>query len=87
MKGKIRMWNLNRGFGFLECKDSKDVFFHFSAVENRDHYDINVGNIVEFELGTDATGRTLAKRIRGIDEPTTDCAPIRFGDIGVEDAA
>jgi cold shock CspA family protein len=86
MKGKIRMWNLNRGFGFLECTESKDVFFHFSAIENRNH-DINVGDVVEFELGSDATGRTLAKRIRVIDPHATDCAPVRYCDIGVDEAA
>ena len=48
---------------------------------------IRVGNILEFELGSDKAGRTQARNARVVDEPRTECTPIRFGDFGFDEAA
>ena len=32
MKGKIKWYNLRRGYGFIEGEDGKDVFIHRTAL-------------------------------------------------------
>ena len=32
MKGKIKWYNLRRGYGFIEGEDGKDVFVHRTAI-------------------------------------------------------
>lgn len=50
--GKIKMFNEDKGFGFIKPDDGgDDVFFHVSAL--RDGDEINVGKAVTFEMGTD----------------------------------
>ena len=50
--GKIKMFNEDKGFGFIKPDDgSNDVFFHVSALREGD--EITVGEAVTFETGVD----------------------------------
>ena len=48
MKGKVKMFNSGRGFGFITGEDGKDVYVHSSAVEGGAA--LSVGDSVEFEV-------------------------------------
>ena len=50
LKGKIRRLIRERGFGFIAAEDSKDVFFHRSALAGEDFDALKEGNSVEFDL-------------------------------------
>ena len=62
-KGKIRSWQDDRGFGFIQPNEgSKDVFLHISACLNRTRRPV-VGEFVTYNLTTDDKGRPRASRV------------------------
>jgi CspA family cold shock protein len=58
--GKIKMFNEDKGFGFIKPDDGGgDVFFHISALREGD--DIAKDKTVSFEVGVDKkSGKTKA---------------------------
>ena len=32
MQGKVKWFNNKKGYGFIESKEGKDIFVHFSAI-------------------------------------------------------
>jgi cold shock protein len=58
--GTIKMFNEDKGFGFIKPDDGGvDVFFHVSAL--RDGGEITQGKAVTFEIGVDQkSGKTKA---------------------------
>lgn len=62
-KGKIRSWNDERGFGFIEADGgSKDVFLHISALKNRSQRPV-VGQLVSYTVTVDAQGRPRSSKV------------------------
>ena len=59
-QGKIKMFNEDKGFGFIKPDDGgNDVFFHITSLREDD--EISVGKVVTFEIGTDPkTGKSKA---------------------------
>ncbi|MEG2685001.1 MAG: cold-shock protein [Erysipelotrichaceae bacterium] len=50
MIGKVKWFNATKGFGFIEQKEGKDVFVHYSQIEQLGYKTLEEGNEVEFEL-------------------------------------
>jgi cold shock CspA family protein len=50
LKGKIRKLIRERGFGFIAAEDSKDVFFHRSALAGEAFDALKEGDSVDFNL-------------------------------------
>jgi CspA family cold shock protein len=48
MKGKVKMFNAARGFGFITGDDGKDVYVHTSAIAGGAA--LGVGDEVEYEV-------------------------------------
>lgn len=48
MKGKVKMFNDARGFGFITGEDGKDVYVHSSAIQGGTAF--AVGDTVEYEV-------------------------------------
>lgn len=50
MQGKVKMFNQEKGFGFITVESGKDVFFHYSQLMMEGYKTIENDTIVEFEL-------------------------------------
>lgn len=51
MKGKVKWFNNQKGYGFITREDgSGDVFVHYSAVTGDGYKSLNEGDAVEFDV-------------------------------------
>ncbi|MDY0410417.1 cold-shock protein CspD [Virgibacillus soli] len=50
MTGKVKWFNAEKGFGFIEREDGDDVFVHFSAIQGDGFKTLEEGQDVEFEI-------------------------------------
>ncbi len=56
MTGKVKWFNAEKGFGFIEGEDGKDVFVHFSAISMDGYKTLEDGAEVEFDVIEGAKG-------------------------------
>ena len=49
-KGKVKWFNSEKGYGFIEAEDGKDVFVHFSAITMEGYKALEEGQLVQFEV-------------------------------------
>jgi len=49
-KGKVKKLVSERGFGFIEDAEGKELFFHRSALEGVEFESLNDGQEVEFDV-------------------------------------
>ncbi|MHB1126113.1 MAG: cold-shock protein [Bacillota bacterium] len=50
MEGKVKWFNAEKGYGFIESSEGGDVFVHFSAIQSEGFKTLEEGQIVEFEV-------------------------------------
>jgi cold shock CspA family protein len=64
--GTVKMFDFERGFGFLRPATGRDVFFHSSELllGGIEPSEVNQGDRLEFELGVSRDGRPAATFIR-----------------------
>ncbi|HOA40621.1 MAG: cold-shock protein [Halanaerobiales bacterium] len=48
--GKVKWFDAQKGYGFIEREDGDDVFVHFSAIEEDGFKTLEEGQDVEFEI-------------------------------------
>ena len=50
MVGRVKWFNNDKGYGFIEYKENEDVFVHYSAIELEGYKTLSEGQLVEFKL-------------------------------------
>jgi CspA family cold shock protein len=63
-KGKVKWFNAEKGFGFIEREGGKDVFVHYSAIEMDGYKSLEEGTEVMFEVVEGAKGPQAANVTR-----------------------
>lgn len=54
--GKVKWFNAEKGFGFIERSEGNDVFVHFSAISMDGYKTLEEGVEVQFEVVEGAKG-------------------------------
>ena len=62
MKGKVKWFNADKGYGFIVSEEGKDVFVHFSAIVAEGYRTLNEGDQVTFDVEDGERGQ-LAKNV------------------------
>lgn len=50
MQGKVKWFNSEKGFGFIDQGEGKDIFVHYSQIKQEGFKTLNEGEEVEFEV-------------------------------------
>ncbi|AOZ93967.1 cold-shock protein [Paenibacillus crassostreae] len=50
MKGTVKWFNAEKGYGFIQVEAGDDVFVHFSAIQGEGYKTLDEGQTVEFEI-------------------------------------
>lgn len=58
--GKVSWFNNKKGYGFIKYGQDKDIFVHFSAIEEEGYKALNEGDQVEFEISQGLKGLQAA---------------------------
>jgi CspA family cold shock protein len=50
LRGTVKWFNAEKGYGFISIEDGNDVFVHFSAIQGDGFKTLEEGQAVEFEI-------------------------------------
>ena len=50
MTGKVKWFNNEKGYGFIECPNLDDIFAHYSAIKCEGYKTLSAGDVVSFKL-------------------------------------
>lgn len=64
MKGIVKWFNAEKGYGFLQVEGGEDVFVHFSAIQGDGFKTLDEGQEVEFEITQGNRGAQAANVIK-----------------------
>ncbi|MFH5185495.1 cold shock domain-containing protein [Paenibacillus sp. TAB 01] len=64
MKGTVKWFNAEKGYGFISVDGGDDVFVHFSAIQGEGFKTLEEGQAVEFEITQGNRGPQAANVIK-----------------------
>ena len=50
MKGTVKWFNSEKGYGFITTEEGQDIFVHYSAISAEGFKSLNEGDEVQFEV-------------------------------------
>lgn len=69
MQGKVKKLIMEKGFGFIQAPDDKDIFFHHSCVSDKKFDDLAEGQLVEYSIDEEGSAQKgpRAANVRPLD--------------------
>lgn len=64
MTGKVKWFNAEKGYGFIEREDGGDVFVHFTAIQADGYRTLEEGQAVEFDVVQGDRGEQATNVVR-----------------------
>ena len=64
MEGKVKWFNAEKVFGFIEREGGEDVFVHFSAIQGDGFKTLDEGQNVEFDIVEGPRGPQAANVVK-----------------------
>lgn len=64
MHGRVKWFNQEKGYGFIEREDGGDVFVHYSAIQEEGFKTLAEGQEVEFEIVQGPRGPQAANVVK-----------------------
>ena len=50
VRGRVKWFNNEKGYGFIEYSNTEDIFVHYSAIRIEGYKSLSEGDIVNFDL-------------------------------------
>ena len=50
VRGRVKWFNNEKGYGFIDYKDNEDIFVHYSAINQDGYKSLSEGQFVDFKL-------------------------------------
>lgn len=61
MRGTVKWFNAEKGFGFITSEDGRDIFAHFSQIEKEGFKTLEEGQNVSFDIAQGPKGPQAEK--------------------------
>lgn len=65
-EGKVKWFNADKGYGFIEHAGGDDLFVHFSEIQSEGFKSLDEGQAVSFESGIGKNDKPQATNVRVI---------------------
>ncbi|HHX93616.1 MAG TPA: cold shock domain-containing protein [Tenericutes bacterium] len=50
MRGRVKWFNDQQGYGFIDYEEGEDVFVHYTAIKQKGYKTLSEGDLVEYDL-------------------------------------
>ncbi|MFP4186648.1 MAG: cold shock domain-containing protein [Acholeplasmataceae bacterium] len=64
MKGVVKWFDADKGYGFISSEENKDIFVHFSAIQSEGYKTLAEGDSVEFDVNDGDRGPQAANVVK-----------------------
>ena len=69
MSGKVKWFNNEKGYGFIDYTTGEDIFVHYSAIKQDGYKTLSEGQLVEFDLIETPKGLQAINVVASSNEP------------------
>jgi cold shock protein len=67
VRGTVKWFNAEKGYGFIAREGGSDVFVHFSAITGAGYRSLNEGDTVEFTIVEGREGKKQAENVMAVE--------------------
>lgn len=64
MQGRVKWFNAEKGYGFIERQEGGDVFVHYTAIQGTGFKTLEEGQLVRFDIVEGSRGPQAANVVK-----------------------